>query len=192
MTHLYLEIQPNIYYDGSFLFITGCLKPTNVEELLSGMGPPAPAIRAGVCARLERHKQSPERHTLRLVRFQLPNAGSLDTVSCQVYDPQTCQQKSLDECSECRKRLCNKPHIRIINLHEEMAKGCDSPWTTWKCMNRLRTWYTCSKAQRKKWKFFTGDTTCACERVEKSRHTWYSVPNLHILAPWMTSLCSMM
>ena len=53
-------------------------------------------------------------------------------------------------CSEWRKRLRCKPHIGIINLHEEMAKGYDSPLTTWKCLDRLRTGYTCSKTQGKK------------------------------------------
>ena len=49
-----------------------------------------------------------------------------------------------------------------------MAKGYDSPWTTWKCLKRLRTGYTCSKTQRKKWKFYTGDTTCASGRAEET------------------------
>ena len=49
-------------------------------------------------------------------------------------------------------RLRNKSHIDIINLHKELAKGYDCPWTTWSCLNRLRTGYTRSKAQRKKWK----------------------------------------
>ena len=71
-------------------------------------------------------------------------------------------------CSECRKRLRNKSHIDVIKLHEDMAKGYDSPWTTWRCLNRLRTGYTCSKAQMKKWKFYTGDTTCACGKAEET------------------------
>ena len=47
-------------------------------------------------------------------------------------------------------------------LNEEPAKGYDSPWLTWWCLNRLRTRYTCSKEQRKKWGYFNGYTTCAC------------------------------
>ena len=80
-------------------------------------------------------------------------------------------------CSEWRKRLCDKPHIGIISLHEEVAKRYDSPWTMWKCLNRLRTVYTCSKEQRKKWKFYTGDTT------EETIAHLYNAPNLHIPAP---------
>ena len=70
-------------------------------------------------------------------------------------------------CSKWRKRLRNKSHIDTINLHEELVKGYDSPWTTWRCLNRLGTGYTCSKAHRKKWKFYTGDTTCSCGKAEE-------------------------
>ena len=71
-------------------------------------------------------------------------------------------------CSEWRKRLCTKSHIDSINFHEELAKGYDSQWTTWRFLNHLRTGYTCSKAQRKKWKFYTGHTTCACGKAEET------------------------
>ena len=39
----------------------------------------------------------------------------------------------------------------MFGLNEEPAKGCDSPWLTWLCLNRFRSGYTCSKEQRKKW-----------------------------------------
>ena len=47
-------------------------------------------------------------------------------------------------------------------LTEDIAKGHNSPWLTWRSLNRLRTGYTCSKEQRKKWKYYDGDTTCVC------------------------------
>ena len=47
----------------------------------------------------------------------------------------------------------------------------DSPWTTWRCLNRLLTCYTCSKEQRKKWQYFDGDTTCVCSlATENTAH----------------------
>ena len=49
-----------------------------------------------------------------------------------------------------------------------MAKGYECPWTTWKCLNHWRTGYTFSKTQRKKWKFYTGDTICSCGRAEET------------------------
>ena len=48
--------------------VTGCLKPTNVEDLylLAGIAPPD--IRRDVCARVEKTKQEPMRLTLYMVR----------------------------------------------------------------------------------------------------------------------------
>ena len=37
----------------------------------------------------------------------------------------------------------------------------NSPWLTWRSLNRLPTGYTCSKEQLKKWKYYDGDT-CVC------------------------------
>ena len=110
--------------------VTGCLKPTNVEDLylLSGIAPPPPAIKRDVCTRVERQKQTTrETHSL---FAQIPDAQSLDTDSWQVYNLQTSQLKLLIRCSEWRKRRRNKTRIDIINLHEELAKGYDSPLTT--------------------------------------------------------------
>ena len=90
-------------------------------------------------------------------------------------------------------RLRNKSHIEINNLHEELAKGYDSPWTTWSCLNRLCTGYTCSEAQIQKWKLYTGDTTCACGIAEETAaHMLQCSQVAHPCALWMTLLCSMM
>ena len=128
--------------------VTGCLKPTNVEDLylLSGMAPPT--IRRDVCARVERQKQSTrDTHSL---SGQIPATRRLKSRHCLLSSVQPANfPAKVIRCSEWRKRLRNKSHIDIINLHEELAKGYDSPWTTWSCLNRLRTGYTCSKAQRK-------------------------------------------
>ena len=141
--------------------------PTNVEDLylLSGIAPPA--IRRDVCARVERQKQSTrDTHSL---FGQIPVARRLKSRHCFLSSVQPANfPAKIIRCSEWRKRLRNKSHLDIINLHEELAKGYDSPWTTWMCLNILRTGYTCSKAQRKKWKFYTGDITCACGKAEET------------------------
>ena len=62
----------------------------------------------------------------------------------------------------------DKSRLGMVNLNEKPAKGYGSPWLTWPCLNRLRTGYTCSKEQRKKWSYFKGDTTCACEPDEEN------------------------
>ena len=59
------------------------------------------------------------------------------------------------------------PTFSTHNLNEEPAKGYESPWLTWRCLNRLRTGYTGSKEQRKKWEYFNGDI-CACGLDEEN------------------------
>ena len=147
--------------------VTGCLNPTNVEDLylLSGITPPA--IRRDVGARMERQKQTTrETHSLfvHISATRRPKSRHCFLSSVQLAN----FQAKVTRCIEWRKRLRNKSHIDIINLHVKLAKGYDSPWTTWRCLNRRRTGYHCSKAQRKKWKFYTGDTTCACGKAEET------------------------
>ena len=64
--------------------------------------------------------------------------------------------------NEWKRRLEEKAHAGLVNLYEDLVTGHDSPWLNWRCLNRLRTGYTCSKEQRKKWGYFNGDTTCKC------------------------------
>ena len=66
------------------------------------------------------------------------------------------------------RRTNKTPHRTPVNLDESLARGHDSPWTTWRYLNRLRTGYTCSKEQRKKWQYFDGDTTCECGLATKN------------------------
>ena len=64
--------------------------------------------------------------------------------------------------NECKRRLEEKTHACLANLYEDQATGHDSHWLNWRCLNRLRTGYTCSKEQKKEWGYFNGDTTCKC------------------------------
>ena len=72
--------------------------------------------------------------------------------------PYKCSTSSLPSKSCPSQRMEEKAHAGLVNL----ATGHDSPWLNWRCLNRLRTGYTCSKEQRKKWGYFNGDTTCEC------------------------------
>ena len=139
--------------------------------MLSGIAPPV--IRRDVCARVERYKQSTrETHSL---FGHIPATKCLKSRHCFLssVQPTELPRKKVIRCNKWWKRLRNKPHISIMNLHEEMAKGYDSPWTTWKCLNRLRTGMLVGEQK-------------------KPRYTYYSSPNLHIPAFWMTFLRSMM
>ena len=147
--------------------ITGCLRPTNVENLylLAGIAPPE--IRRSVCARVERTKQV-ERETHSLfghtpARRRLKSRRSFLTSVQPVHFP-----AKVVRVNEWKRRLEEKAHAGLVNLYEDLATGHDSPWLNWRCLNRLRTGYTCSKEQRKKWGYFNGDTTCECGLVTEN------------------------
>ena len=131
--------------------VTGCLKPTNVEVLylLAGIAPPD--IRRDVCARVEKTKQETnETHSL---YGQNPAESSVKPAN---FPPKVIR------CSAWLRRLQAIPHRATVNLDESLVKGFDRPWTTWRCLNRLRTGFTCSKEQRQIWRYYKGDTTCEC------------------------------
>ncbi len=163
--------------------ITGCLKPTNVEDLylLAGIAPPD--IRRNVCARMERAKQiEQESHSL---FGQTPAQRRLKSRSCFLTTVQPAHfPPKVIRCSEWQRRLKNISHHGAANLHENLAVGHDSPWTTWRCLNRLRTGYTCSKEQRKKWGYYDGDTTCECgQSPENTNHM--------LRCPLLTQSCTL-
>ena len=147
--------------------LTGCLKPTNVENLYLLAGITPPEIRRSVCARVERTKPV-ERETHSLLghtpaRSRLKSRWSFLTSVQQVHFP-----AKVVRVSEWKRRLEEKAHAGLVNLYEDLATGQDSPWLNWKSMNRLRTGYTCSKEQRKKWGYFNADTTCECGKAAES------------------------
>ena len=75
----------------------------------------------------------------------------------------------VDRVNEWKRRLEDKAHAGlVISLYEDLATGYDSPWLNWRCLNRLRTGYICSKEQRNKWVYFNGDTTCECGLAAES------------------------
>ena len=126
--------------------VTGCLKPTNVEDLylLAGIAPLD--IRRDVCARVERTKQETnEAHSL---YGQNPAERKLKLRNCflRSVKPADFPPKVI-RCSAWLRRLQAIPHRATVNLVESLAKGFDRPWTTWRCLNRLRTGFTCSKTE---------------------------------------------
>ena len=150
--------------------ITGNLKPTNIEDmyLLAGIAPPD--IRCNVCARVEKKKR--ESNLAHSLYGQNPSESRLKSRSgflCSVR-PADFHPKVI-RCNEWQHSLNTKTHSCSANLAERLARGHTSQWTTWRCLNRLRTGVTCSKEQRKKWGYYEGDTTCDCGvSSEDTRH----------------------
>ena len=118
--------------------VTGCLKPTNVEDLyfLAGIAPPY--IRRVVCARMETTKQETnEAHSL---YGQHPAERRLKSRNCFLCSVKPAEfSPKIIRCNEWLRRLQTTPHIITVNLGESQARGYDSPWTTWMYLNRLRT-----------------------------------------------------
>ena len=144
-----------------------CLKPTNVEDLwlLAGIAPPD--IRRDVFARVEKKKQ--ESNVAHYRYGQTTTERRLKSRSCFLsrVRPADFHPKVI-RCNEWQRRPNTKPHSCSANLTESLARGQTRQWTTWRCLQRLRTGVTCSKGQRKKWGI-----------------CWNS-RSLHIPAIWMT------
>ena len=138
--------------------VTGCLKPTNVEDLylLAGIAPPD--IRRDVCARVEKTKQETnEAHSL---YGQNPAERRIKSRNCFLHSVRPADfHPNVIRCSAWLRRLQAIPHKATVDLDESLAKGFDRPWTTWRCLNRLRTRFTYSKEQRQRWRYYEGDTT---------------------------------
>ena len=154
--------------------ITECLRLPNVEEIYLLVGIALPEIRRDVCARVEKKKhETDEAHSLHghvPAEIRSKREGFLSFVR-----PADCPEK-VNRCSEGQHRPNLASHNCAANLDESLAKGNTSPWTAWRCLNSLRTGVSCSKEQRKRWKYFNGDTTCKCGHApETTKHM------LHVL-----------
>ena len=126
------KLNPELY--SACRAVTGCLKPTNVEDLylLAGIAPPD--IGKDVCARVEKTKQETnETHSL---YGQNPAERRLKSRNCFLCSvkPAAFPPKVI-RCSAWLRRLQAIPHRATVNLEESLAKGFDRPWTTWRCLN---------------------------------------------------------
>ena len=158
--------------------VSGCLKPTNVEDLylLAGIAPPD--IRRDVCVQVEKTKQETnEAHSL---YGQNPTERRLKSRNCflRSVKPADFLPKVI-RCSAWLRRLQAIPHRATVNLDESLAKRFDRPWTTWRCLNRLCTGFTCSKEQRR-W-HYEGDTTCECGLA--TENTAHMMKYTHLVHP---------
>ena len=137
--------------------ITGCLKLADVEELyfLSRIAP----------TRVEKVKQettlqeNSSRETLEIEK-QLHSLGEPANFSHL-------------RCSEWLRKTNKTPHQTSVNLDESLARGHDSPWTTWRCLSRRCAGYTCSKEHRKKWQHTNAVSRQKTQRTCCNAPSWY-------------------
>ena len=148
--------------------ITGCLQPTNVENLylLAGISPPA--VRRSVTAQREREKQvNDNRHPLyghNLSRKRLKSRNSFMYATDELI-----QSPSTRRLEQWSQHLQSVPHRLPQTPSECLASGASGTWTEWRCMNRLRTKMGRCKHNLRKWKYTDeDDTTCDCKEGDQT------------------------
>ena len=101
--------------------ITGCLRPTNVEELylLAGIAPPD--IRGDVCARVEKKKQ--ETNAAHSLHGQVPAERRLKRECVLSSVPPANFPAKVIRCSEWQHRQNLAQHNCAVNLDDSSAKG---------------------------------------------------------------------
>ena len=104
--------------------ITGCLLPTNVENLylLAGIAPPA--VRRSVTAQREREKP----------RKRLKSRNSFMHATDELI-----QSPSTRRLEQWSQHLQSVPDMIPQTPRECLASGASGTWNEWRCLNRLRT-----------------------------------------------------
>ena len=158
--------------------ITGCLQPTNVENLylLAGIAPPA--VRRSVTAQREREKQvNDNRHPLHgrnLPRKRLKSRNRFIQATDELI-----QSPSTRRLEQWSQHLQSVPHRLPQTPSECLASGASSTWTEWRCLNRLRTKMGRCKHNLRKWKYTDeDDTTCDCKEADQTMEHLLECPLL--------------
>ena len=114
--------------------VTTCPELTNVEDLylLAGIAPPAEMY----VIEWKRPNRKPIRSTLYMGNIPQregwgPRTAFLRSVKLAEFSHKVIR------CNEWLRRL-HTPHNVTVNLSENLSRGYDSPWMTWRCRNRLR------------------------------------------------------
>ena len=135
-----------------------------------------PDIRRDVCARVENKKQETNAaHSLHgqvTAERRLKRKFFLSAVRPADFPAKVIR------CSEWKHRKILASHNCAVNLDESFAKGHTSPWAMWRYINRLRAGVACSKEQRKRWKYFNGNTTCECGQAPETTKNLLQCPLL--------------
>ena len=146
--------------------ITGCLQPTNVENLylLAGIAPPA--VRRSVTALRERQKQvNDNRHPLHghnAPRKRLESRNSFIHATDELI--QSTSTRRLEQWSQ---HLHSVPHRLPQTPSECLASGASGTWTEWRCLNRLRTKMERCKHNLRKWKYTDEDGTIVKKLIRR-------------------------
>ena len=135
--------------------ITGCLRPTRVNDLyvLCGIAP-APHIIRAVASHLEKHKQENDpRHSF--LHCIEPIDGRARTRRLTLWS----------------SHLQTTPHKLSFSPKESLSPGSSEAWSTWSSLNRLRTGTGRCKSLMQTWGFNGYEqTTCECGDEQTMKH----------------------
>ncbi|KAJ8402916.1 hypothetical protein AAFF_G00362300 [Aldrovandia affinis] len=143
-------------------YITGCLKPTNTNNLyiLAGIAPPD--IRRAVASRTERRRQTTdERHPL---HGHVPAPSRLKSRKSFLTSTAPLEKTPTEaRLAMWKEKLNNHPHSPTMHIPaaESLPPG-DNNWAKWKCLNRLRSGVGRSREALSRWGYLSGPTTCDC------------------------------
>ena len=158
--------------------ITGCLQPSDVENLYLIAGIAPPAVRRSVTAQREREKQvNDNRHPLHghnLPRKRLKSRNSFIHATDELI-----QSPSTRRLEQWSQHLQSVPHRLPQTPSECLASGASGTWTEWRCLNRLRTKMGRCKHNLRKWKYTDeDDTTCDCKEADQTMEHLLECPLL--------------
>lgn len=147
--------------------ITGCLKPTNLDQLymLAGIAPPQ--IRRETIAMAERSKQCDDpRHPL---HQHIPVAARLKSRRNFIQSTQSLTaSKTITKEVKWEQCLADND-IPTWNIKEKLPAGSDLDWSTWKTLNRLRCQMGRCKNNLLRWGY-AEEEACECGEVQTMEH----------------------
>ena len=150
--------------------ISGCLRPTRVDDLYLLCGIAPPHIRREVSAQMEKTKQ--EDNPLHPLYNREPAKKRLKSRRSFLHSTE-----SLDGTAHGRRITLWSNHLQSVTHKlsygpsESLPPGSSEAWPTWSCLNRLRTGTGRCKVLMQKWGYNRdGETTCDCGQDQTMQH----------------------
>ncbi|KAI8511926.1 hypothetical protein Bbelb_110260 [Branchiostoma belcheri] len=150
--------------------VSGCLRPTRVDDLYLLCGIAPPHIRRTVAAQREKLKQETDPH--HVLYQHAPAPKRLKSRHSFLHSVE-----SLSGSAESRRmamwshHLQEAPHKLTFTPKESLPPGAEEAWPTWACLNRLRTGTGRCRTLMQKWGLVPdGQTACDCGQEQTTRH----------------------
>ena len=141
--------------------ITGCLRPTKVEDiyLLCGIAPPH--VRRLVLSQKEKDKQ--ENNPLHPLFEQQPVGKRLKSRHSFLHSVEPLDTSPHNQrMTLWSNHLQITPHKLSLSPKESLATGSSETWPTWLSLNRLRTGYGRCRVLMQRWGLGDEQTACEC------------------------------